>query len=168
MRALALAELWRPGAHEAIWMLDHLDGRARSLKESETRMILDFAGVPTPELNAQVGLADDAIAFGDLVYRQCRLVVEHEGAQHQDDRRQYVSDIDRYALFRAHDVAYVQVTREKLERPRTVVGEVFRALLSRGYAGPVPEFRERSGLLFLPVSVAVAPQGRVIDRASGA
>jgi len=168
LRALALAELWRPGAHEAIWMLDHLDGRARSLKESETRSVLDFSGLPAPEVNTRVGLAEDVVALGDLVYERWRLVVEYEGHQHQDDRGQYVSDIDRYALFRAHQVAYVQVTREKLDRARTLVGEVYRALVAQGYSGPTPEFGERWRLLFLPVSVAVGPRKSGVNEASGA
>jgi hypothetical protein len=166
--ALALAEPWRPGAYEAVWILDHLDGRARSLKESETRSVLGFAGLPAPEVNARVGLADDVVALGDLVYEQWRLVVEYEGNQHQDDRSQYVSDIDRYAVFRAHQVAYVQVTREKLDRARTLVGEVFRALVAQGYSGPAPEFGERWRLLFLPVSVAVGPRRRWGSEVSGA
>ncbi len=34
---LATTELWRPGAHEALWIVNHLDQRSASLKESELR-----------------------------------------------------------------------------------------------------------------------------------
>lgn len=168
VRTLALAELWRTGAHEAIWILDHLDPRSRSIKESETRAVLTFSGLPAPESNALVDLGEAAVAFGDLVYRDWRLVVEYEGSHHQDDRAQYSSDLDRYALFRSHDVAYVQVTHEKLERAKTLVGEVFRALVARGYAGPAPEFKDRWRQLFLPLSVAIGPRRVGEGRASGA
>jgi hypothetical protein len=77
VRALALRELWRPGAHEAIWILEHLDGRARSLPESEVRALLVSAGLPVPELN--VAVDDEGRVICDLVYRRWRTVVEHAG-----------------------------------------------------------------------------------------
>ena len=142
VRTLALAAPWRDGAHEAMWMLDHLDGASRSIKESETRAILTFAGLPVAESNAAVDVNEDIEVIGDLVYRRWGVVVEYEGRQHQEDRAQYVADLDRYALLRAADLAYIQVTQEKLDRPQTLVGEVFRALVSRGYHGPPPVFGE--------------------------
>lgn len=166
IRDLALAHLWRDGAEEAIWVLDDLDERARSIKESETRAVLVFAGLPRPESNSPVPLGDDAVAIGDLVYRRWRLVIEYEGRQHQTDRERYHSDLDRYALFRAHDVHYVQVTYEKLTHPRTLVGEVFRELLVCGYDGPPPTFGAQWALLFAPVRVAVGPRRQRISRAS--
>ena len=38
--------------------------------------------------------------IGDLVYRRWRTVVEYEGAQHQEDRVQYVRDLGRYGWMR--------------------------------------------------------------------
>ena len=158
VRTLALAAPWRDGAHEAIWVLDHLDGRARSLKESETRVVLSFAGLPTPEVNVAVDVRESVEVIGDLVYRDEGVVVEYEGTHHQADRGQYTADLDRYALMRAAGVPYVQVTKEKLDRPKTLVGEVFRALVAQGYSGPVPAFDDRWRQLFLPLSVAVGPR----------
>lgn len=166
VRALALAALWRDGAHEAVWVLEHVDGRSRSLKESETRAILYFAGLPRPEVNGAVDVQENVEVIGDLVYRDHGLVVEYEGAQHQEDRGQYVADLDRYALLRSAGVPYVQVTREKLGRPQTLVGEVFRALVSCGYAGPPPALGEHWRQLFLPISTAVGPRrARITGRA---
>ena len=105
--------------------------------------------------------------IGDLVYREQGLVVEYEGAQHQEDRVQYVADLGpvRAACARAGE-PYVQVTKEKLERPKTLVGEVYRALLAAGYGGPPPTFGEHWRQLFLPVSVAVGPRrDRIAGRA---
>jgi hypothetical protein len=158
LEALAVAEPWRDGAQEAMWILPHLDPRSRSLKESETRAILEFAGLPRPESNVELGLAEDLRAVGDLVYRRWRTVVEYEGTQHQDDRYQYFSDIGRYELFRDHDVSYVQVTKERIAKPRELVVRVYRTLRRNGYDGPAPQFGERWQLLFGSVYTAVGPR----------
>jgi hypothetical protein len=92
--------------------------------------------------------------------------VEYEGSHHQEDREQYNADLDRYALLRGADVPYVQVTKEKLHRPKTLVGEIYRALLARGYDGPPPLFGEHWRQLFLPISAAVGPRrDRIAGRA---
>lgn len=168
VRALALSAPWRDGAHEAVWVLDHLDDRSRSLKESETRAVLTFAGLPPAEVNAQVDVDEEVVVIGDLVYRPWNVVVEYEGRQHQEDRARYVADLDRYALMRAADVPYVQVTQEKLGHAQTLVGEVYRALLTRGYDGPAPRFSDRWRQLFLPISTAVGPRvSRICGRSAG-
>ncbi|HEU5036717.1 MAG TPA: hypothetical protein VFT70_06925, partial [Nocardioides sp.] len=78
----------------------------------------------------------------------------------------YNADLDRYALLRGADVPYVQVTKEKLARPKTLVGEVYRALLARGYDGPPPVFGDQWRQLFLPLSIAVGPRrARIAGRA---
>ena len=103
-------------------------------------------------------LADETVVIGDLVYKKWRVVVEYEGSHHQQDRQQYVADLGRYALMRAEEVRYVQVTHEKLAHARTLVGEVFRTLVAQGYAGAPPTFGERWRLLFAQVSTAVGPR----------
>jgi very-short-patch-repair endonuclease len=155
---LALAAPWRDGADEALFVLDHLDRRSRSVKESETRAILAASGLPAPQLNHRISLGDDATAFGDLVYVEQGLVVEFEGGHHQEDRDQYVRDIERFALFRGHGVPYLQVTRETLDRPKTLVGTVYRTLVSLGYDGPAPEFGDRWNSLFRPVRELLPPR----------
>ena len=166
IRALALSGLWRHGADEAVWVLDHLDARSRSLMESETRAILTFAGLPAPEVNAAVDVREDVEVIGDLVYRAWHAVIEYEGVHHQEDRSQYNADLDRYALMRAAQVRYVQVTKERIARPKTLVGEVYRTLLAGGYDGPPPEFGQRWELLFRSVSTAVGPRRDRIRRSA--
>jgi hypothetical protein len=167
IRSFALSCLWRDGADEAVWILYHLDARSRSLKESELRAILEFAGLPRPQSNAPVDVREEVEVIGDLVYRIWHVVVEYEGAQHQEDRDVYNKDIDRYALMRATDTNYVQVTKERLRRPKTMVGEVYRALLRGGYDGPPPVFGPKWELLFAKVSVALGPR-HDLYRSSGA
>lgn len=160
VRGLALRELWRAGAQEAVWILEHMDGRSRSLPESETRAILEFSGLPRPELDVALDDGPEPQVIVDLRYERWGLVVEYEGAQHQEDRGQYVIDIGRYAWMRRHRVPYVQVTKEKLRHPRTLAGDVYAALVALGYDGPPPTFGDRWQLLFGPVSEALGPRER--------
>jgi hypothetical protein len=159
MTRLAQQQLWRPGSNEVLWLLDHLDPRCRSMKESETKAVLRFAGLPEPEVNVSVDVGSGATVLGDLVYPEYdNLLVEYEGIQHQEDRGQYRRDLDRYELLRDHSRPYVQITHEHLTSPRIAVGRVYRALLKAGYDGPPPRFGDQWRLLFLPVSVAVGPR----------
>ena len=155
LRALVMAQEWRGGAREAGWVLEHLRPDSRSLKESEVRSVLSFAGLPEAEVNASVDLRGSARALGDLWFPTWRTAVEYEGSQHQVDRLQYVADIDRYASYRRQDVSYVQVTHEKLRAPRAVVREVHAALVARGYQGPPPVFAEHWDRLFTRLSRVV-------------
>ena len=151
VQELGLGATWRDGAHEAVWILPYLDGGSRSLKETETRTVLDFAGLPVPETNVRLELEDGVVVIVDMLLREQWVVIEYEGAHHQQDRDQYSSDLERYAVLRAHDVPYVQVTHEKLDKAKTLVGDVFRVLVARGYDGPPPEFGERWRSLFRPI-----------------
>ena len=68
--------------------------------------------------------------------------------------------IARYASLRRDAVPYVQVTKEKLARPRRMVAEVHAALVGLGYAGPAPDFGERWRWLFSRISDVVAADRR--------
>lgn len=158
IRDLALSALWRDGADEAIWILEHLDPRSRSLKESEVRAVLAFAGLPTPACNVVIPVDDDVTIIGDLWYAEWRVLIEYEGGQHQEERAVYLSDLDRYEVLRAARIRYVQVTKERLARARTLVGIVYRELVAGGYDGPAPEVGPSWRLLFGRVSAAVGPR----------
>ncbi len=82
-------------------------------------------------------------------------MVEYEGAHHQDDRAQYNADIDRYALYRRHDVPYELVTKERMRSPKATIRRVHAALVAAGYDGPPPNFGELWDSLFLPLSELV-------------
>lgn len=164
IQALALADPWRDGAHEALWMLDHLTHESRSLKESELRAVLTFSGLPTPRLNAPLHL-DGVLVVVDQLFEEQRLVLEYQGVQHQEDRGIYCSDLDRLELLRAHGYGHIEFTKERLGHPRTVVGRVYRELVARGYVGPPPYLDHRWTRLFAPVSAQVGPRR---ERARGA
>jgi len=165
LKALALGEQWRDCADEALYLLDGLDGRSRSLSESELRVFLEASGLTAAEPNLGFDLGGERV-LGDLVYRRWRTVVEHEGAHHQLERGQYVADIDRYALFRRHDLGYVQVTKEKLRRPRQSVQAVHRELVRNGYDGPTPAFWSNWLEVFARVTDVLGPR-RDRRRSSG-
>ena len=141
---------WRDGVSETRVMLPHLDAGALSLKESETRAILTWAGLPRPAVNLRLVL-DGRVVIGDLVFENHCVIVLYEGSQHQEDRDQYTSDVERYAAVRNSGHAYVQVTKEKLSRPRRVVDEVHRVLVARGYGGPPPDLGSAWTALFRPI-----------------
>jgi hypothetical protein len=161
---LASSHLWRAGAYEALYVSNHLDAAARSLKESEVAALIEFAGLPRPELNVDLGLPGRT-AIGDLVYRALGVLVEYEGTHHQEDRDQYVSDIDRYRAVRDSRYRYLQLTKETLDRPRRAVRLVHDELVAAGYTGPPPVFGETWRLLFTRVSTIVGRKGLSADAA---
>lgn len=153
-------EPWRAGSKQAGWLVQWLDGGARSLPESELRALIVFSGLPRPEVNAPMRLTDQLTVLGDLWLPQWRVCVEYEGSQHQSDRGQYVADIDRYRLFRRAGVEYALVTKERLRSPKQVVREVHELLRRRGYQGPEPDFGQTWQSLFAPLP----DQGRLRRR----
>jgi hypothetical protein len=105
---------------------DHVGGRGRRLlRESgpllrsgsgspmETRARLSFgrAGLPEPELNAEV-FAEDGhlLARVGFLWRDARVIVEYEGDHHRTDRRQWQSDIQRTRLLEALGWRVVRMT----------------------------------------------------------
>ena len=131
---------WRPGAREALQVVPDLDGRARSLPESHLRCRLMSAGLPRPEVNADVLVAWRRVAIADLLFREWGVAVEYEGRQHHSDAWQFARDVQRYADLRAGGIEYVQVTAEMMRSPRAVVLAVYQCLRRRGYDGPAPVF----------------------------
>jgi hypothetical protein len=128
--------------------------------------MVSFAGLPCPTANAPIDLGGGTTVHGDLWLPACRCVIEYEGEQHQRERGQYVADIDRYALYRRHDVHYVQVTKELLGQPRALVRRVHEALVVGGYDGPAPEFGPTWDSLFARLR-DVVPRTRRRLRAVG-
>ena len=149
---------WRAGAREALWVGQHLDDRSRSFRESALRAMIGFSGLPPPEPNAPV--LDAAGPHADLWFPGFRTAVEYEGSQHQTHRPQYVADVDRYQLYRDHDIRYVLVTRESLASPKTVVRQIHAVLVRGGYHGPPPDFGAAWDLLMGRLSRAVPPRRR--------
>jgi hypothetical protein len=144
----ALRDRWRPGAAAVLGAVALMNPQARSLPESRLRCIVVASGLPEPEVNADILEEGVFLACGDLVFRRWRLVAEYEGRQHAESSQQFQRDIERYAALRAAGWEYVQITAERLARPRTVATLLHAKLAERGYEGPEPRFGAAFRALF--------------------
>ena len=151
-------EKWRRGVVETAYVLPFLDGRCRSMAEAQLLAFFVFSGLPMPDVNVAIEVGPGVELTPDFRFPEYEQVVEYEGGQHQDDRAQYVADIDRYALYRRHDVPYELVTKERMRSPRSTVRLVYDALVARGYDGPPPDFGELWDSLFQRVADLVRPK----------
>lgn len=147
---LAASQAWRRGARAARSAVGRLDGRARSLPESQVRCLLIASGLPRPAVNVPV-LDDPHSPVTDLYLPRWRVAVEYEGRQHELDPAQFSRDIARYARMRENGVEYVQVTRAMMRTPRAVVAAVHQALVRHGYDGPPPRYGRAWRELFRPI-----------------
>lgn len=105
-----------------------------SPRESDVRWEVVKAGLPEPELNAEI--FDDHghwLARGDLVFRAWKLLVEYDGRQHVLDPRQVQWDHLRREALEAAGWRLIIVTSEDMTRPRLVVLRIRQALVMRGY-----------------------------------
>jgi hypothetical protein len=137
----AAVDRWgsRRGALRLREALELVRADTDSLQETELRLDAATAGLPEPEVN---GLITDErgrfVAYGDLVYRPYRTLLEYDGEQHRTDDSQFARDVSRLDDLARLGWRHIRVTKrhrgasriEKLERVR-------EALLERGWqAGP--------------------------------
>lgn len=155
---LLAAQPWRRGVVEARWVLPHLDARCRSLPEAELLTLVRFAGLPEPDVNVTIELEPGVTLTPDLWFDAHRRAVEYEGSHHQEERGQYNADIDRYVLYRRHDVGYAQITKERLRTPKAAVRQVYSVLADGGYEGLPPVFGQLWSLLFTRLADVVRPR----------
>lgn len=103
---------------------------AASRPETLIRLLLERAGLPAPELNAEVHDAEGVwIAYCDLVFRAAKVVVEYDGDQHRTDRRQYERDRRRLDALADAGWNVIHVRADALfHDPASVVARVRRAL----------------------------------------
>ncbi|MDT5065497.1 MAG: hypothetical protein QOK02_1652 [Mycobacterium sp.] len=111
-----------------------VDSGAESPQESRTRLLLVAAGLPQPTTQIEVHDADGYfVARVDMGWRQYKVDVEYDGAQHWTDAGQWSRDIDRIAELNALRWTIVRVSSEMLRyRPATVVARARTALRERG------------------------------------
>lgn len=114
--------------------LSLVDGGAESPYESMTRMLLVQNGFPRPQSQIRVRDSNGAVvARLDMGWRQWRVGVDFEGAQHWTDPRQRNRDLDRYALLPELGWADIRLTSGMLHNtPRKFLDRVGAALVARG------------------------------------
>jgi hypothetical protein len=116
-----------------------MDGGAESPQETRTRLLLVRSGLPKPETQIRVvDRFDYPFARLDMGYRELKVAIEFDGAQHWTDPAQRTADIDRYAELGALGWLIVRVSSDLLRyRPEVVVVRVCTALRQAGAEWPV-------------------------------
>lgn len=114
--------------------LELVDAGSESPQETRLRLLLVRAGLPRPE--TQIPVCDD---YGrvrrriDMGWRQWRVGVEYDGAQHFTDATAYADDIDRLEFLAERGWTIVRVSARQLRYERSVViTRVGRALERAG------------------------------------
>lgn len=114
----AAAEVpYRPSGERLRRALREIRVSCASPGETRVRLLLVRAGVPEPELNAEVDLETGAVVHPDLVWRDRRVALEYEGGGHGDERRRRY-DIDRYERLKEAGWTVLLVTADDLHGPR--------------------------------------------------
>lgn len=146
----------RPGARgvgRARRALTLVRAGSNSPRESLVRLFVLDAGLPEPELNAPVVIGGRC-EYGDLVWREARVVGEYQGGYHYATDAQRLRDIDRSAWFRRHGFTVIEMTKTHLASRGAVddlLDELARALrveplprAARGrlYREPAPRCHE--------------------------
>jgi hypothetical protein len=97
-------------------MLDLVDAGAESVRESQLRVILIEAGLPHPVTQYTVLTADGMfVARVDLAWPELRVIVEYDGAHH-DDPKQIARDRARINALRAAGWTVLVVDRAQFAR----------------------------------------------------
>ncbi|MFO6452383.1 MULTISPECIES: DUF559 domain-containing protein [unclassified Aeromicrobium] len=113
--------------------------RVGSFTETDARLVLSVCGMPEPETNGAITV-DGRTLHGDLVLRRWKVVVEYDGWYHERSAGQRRIDIMRREALEAEGWLVIVLTADDLRAPATLVGRVWRALTSRGYARPAPRY----------------------------
>ena len=120
-------------------VLSLMDGGSESPQETRTRLLLVRSGLPKPETQIVV-LNDFGYPFAriDMGYREWKVAIEFDGAQHWTDPAQRTADIDRYAELAALGWLIIRVSSDLLRyRPEVVIARVCTALHAAGAEWPV-------------------------------
>lgn len=111
-----------------------VEPKSESPMETRTRLVLVLGGLPRPE--AQVNLFDaygQWVARCDLCYRDARVVIEYDGADHLTKGR-FAADLDR--VRRIEEAGYIVLrfaAQHIYGQPAYVVATVRRALERSGW-----------------------------------
>ncbi|MGV0747049.1 hypothetical protein [Mycolicibacter heraklionensis] len=119
-------------------VLPLIDSGAESYQESHVRLVLIDAGLPRPE--TQIAVCDDYGQFVgriDMGYRELKVGIEYDGAQHWTDPTQRQRDIDRQVGLAEAGWVIIRVSSELLRyRRATLIGRVEHAMYAAGWARP--------------------------------
>ncbi|HIZ35509.1 MAG TPA: DUF559 domain-containing protein [Candidatus Ruania gallistercoris] len=136
----------QPGYRKLLETMQSVRPGTDSPRETRLRLTLIAAGLPEPEVNAEIIDHDGRfLARGDLVYREQRVIVEYDGDHHRTSRRQYERDIDRRNDLAEAGWIVITINRSHRHiRLETIIDQVRRTLLSRGWRPGAPTVLPRS------------------------
>lgn len=114
--------------------LERVRPRTDSPKETELRLAIVDAGLPEPEVNVAIAGRDGAfIGYGDLAYREFKILIEYDGDQHRSDPDQYYFDIDRLERFMRAGWRVIRVNKSHLHRLGPTIYAIYEALARAGW-----------------------------------
>jgi hypothetical protein len=115
--------------------------RSESPRESRLRVLLALAGLPAPEVNAEVFDAEgEFLARLDLAFPALKIAVEYDGGHHAD-KDQWEADVARRQRLEDLGWRIIIVTNKQLfQHPARILASVARALEERGAdVGPLSD-----------------------------
>jgi hypothetical protein len=112
-------------------------GGVDSPQETRLRLLLVLAGLPEPRVNVVIRGRDGSWRRRyDLVYEHLRLIIEYDGRQHAEDKRQWLTDIFRREELDQMHWRLVIITAEGIYRePLRTLERVRDSLLECGAVG---------------------------------
>ena len=111
--------------------------RVESPKETETRLLLLYAGLPEPVVALEVPIpAHGIVLHPDLSWRRFKVCLEYEGDEHRKDKKRFRRDITRREMLEDLNWRLIRVTDDDLrDGGRSLIERVRRALTARGWRG---------------------------------
>jgi hypothetical protein len=135
LAALAAAAPSPRGARRAAQVFGLADGRAQSPPESQLRVRLILAGLPTPVPQCPVTVAAGLVVHVDLGWEEYRVAIEYDGQWHAEPDQLH---LDRRRLNRLQAAGWIVLHATSVRMGRAFPGltaEVRDALRSRGWSG---------------------------------
>lgn len=113
--------------------LDLVDRGAESVRESQLRLLVVAAGLPRPVTGFVIRTRDGHfVARADLAWPQYRVILEYDGAYH-DEKSQIVRDRARLNAIRQADWTPIVVDAAQFARPETMLAMVRSVLVTAGW-----------------------------------
>jgi hypothetical protein len=103
-----------------------------SSMETRTRLLIDGAGLPRPEVNEVVRDAEGRyVARVDMLYRRWKIAIEYDGDLHRTDRQTWQNDIRKRRTLRALGWIVIVVVKADHDNPAPFLTELRTAIRTR-------------------------------------
>jgi hypothetical protein len=130
LAVLSACTRW-PGSGTAADVIAFADGRSESPLESIARVVFRDCGLPPPELQALIGIADD-VARVDFYWEQYLTIVEVDGAIKYNDPLRARAQLARDSWLRSLGYEVVHFTWEEITTMPELVAIKIREAFRRG------------------------------------